>query len=65
MGFDAIAPLDDEAEIRQGVLDFLQSIRERRAYVATEEAIQRHSRRARSAELARILDEVNGAGGER
>lgn len=65
MGFGSITPLDDEAKIRQGLLEFLQSIRERRAYVATEEAIRLHSRRARSEELARILDEVNNAGEKR
>jgi hypothetical protein len=58
IGFGSIAPLDDEDQIRQGLLTFLQSIRERRAHVATEEAIRLHSRRARSEELARILDEV-------
>lgn len=58
MGFGSIAPLDDEVQIRQGLLTFLQSIQERRAHVATEEAIRLHSRRARSEELARILDEV-------
>jgi len=61
MGFGAVVPLDDEVRIQEGVLDFLQSIRERRAHVASEEAIRRHSRRARSVELARILDEVNAA----
>lgn len=58
MGFGSIAPLDHEEKIRQGLLEFLQSIRERRAHVASDEAIRLHSRRARSAELARILDEV-------
>lgn len=62
MGFGSIAPLDDEEKIQRGLLDFLQSIRERRAHVASDEAIRLHSRRARSAELARILDEVDGAG---
>jgi len=65
MGYGAIAPLDDEVRIKKGVLDFLQSIRERRAHVASDEAIRRHSRRARSAELAHILDEVSGAGEKR
>jgi len=65
MGFDAIAPLDDEMQIRQGLLDFLRTIRESRAPVPAEDAIRLHSRRARSAELARIFDEVSAAGGKR
>jgi hypothetical protein len=63
MGFDAILPLDHEERIKEGLLDFLASIREGRAHVAAEEDVRRHSRRARSAELARILDEVAGAAG--
>lgn len=58
MGFNAIVPLDNEVRIQQGLRDFLQSIRERRAHVASDEAIRRHSRRARTAELALLLDEV-------
>lgn len=58
MGFDAIVPLDDEESIKRGFVDFIGSIREGRAHVASDEDVQRHSRAARSAELARILDEV-------
>jgi hypothetical protein len=62
MGFEAIVPLDDEARIKEGLIDFLASIREGRAHVAADEKVRQHSRTARSAELARILDEVTGSG---
>jgi glycosyltransferase involved in cell wall biosynthesis len=63
MGFGAIVPLDDEGRIKEGLLDFVSSIRDRRARIATEEVVRGQSRTARSAELARVLDEVADSAG--
>ncbi len=60
MGFRNIAPLDDDVLIRQGLMAFLDAIKGGQAHVATEDAIHLHSRRARSKELARLLDELRG-----
>jgi hypothetical protein len=61
MGFDAIVSLDDEERIKERLVDFVRSIREREAHIASEEDVRSHSRRARSAELASVLDEVAGS----
>jgi hypothetical protein len=60
LGFDSIAPLDDEERIRHAVVGFLAAIRERRAHVPGAEFVGLHSRRTRTRDLARILDEVAG-----
>jgi glycosyltransferase involved in cell wall biosynthesis len=56
----SILPLDDEESIVQGLPRFLSEVREGRAPVAAEDVARKHSRRARAAELAALLDEVIG-----
>jgi glycosyltransferase involved in cell wall biosynthesis len=53
-----IAPPDSAELIAHGVLEFLQQIRAGVAAVAGRAEAERHSREARTAELARLLDEV-------
>jgi hypothetical protein len=57
-GIDTVVPLDRRAAIAAGLRDFLARLRAGRAPVADAAEVERHSRRARSAELAALLDEV-------
>lgn len=57
-GVDTIAPLDDSAGIKQGLLQFLQQARAGQAPLPTPSAVAAASRQARTAELARLLDSV-------
>jgi glycosyltransferase involved in cell wall biosynthesis len=57
-GLTAIVPLDDADAIRDGLARFLADLREGRAAVAAEDFVQSVSRRALTAELARLLDAV-------
>jgi glycosyltransferase involved in cell wall biosynthesis len=57
-GVDTIAPLDDSAGIKRGLLHFLQLARRRRAPRPTQAAVAAASRQARTVELARMLDSV-------
>jgi hypothetical protein len=53
-----VVRLDASDEIAAGMLGFLSEVRAGRGEVATDTEIASHSRRARTAELARILDEI-------
>jgi hypothetical protein len=55
-GIDTIAPLDSKDRISEALRDFLQRIREGTALIPDAQAIQRHSRKARTQELAMVLD---------
>ena len=55
----SILPLDDEQAICQGLPGFLSDIREGNATVAGEVEARKHSRRARAAELAALLDDIS------
>ncbi|HEX8605613.1 MAG TPA: glycosyltransferase [Pseudoduganella sp.] len=57
-GIDTIGPLDDKAGIRAALLRFLELAEAGRAPLASDEAVAANSRRARTAELARLLDQV-------
>jgi glycosyltransferase involved in cell wall biosynthesis len=57
-GCGAVVRLDRRDEIAAGMLGFLSDVREGRAGVASDAEIESHSRRARTAELARLLDEI-------
>jgi glycosyltransferase involved in cell wall biosynthesis len=57
-GIDTIAPLDSPDEISQLLVRFLAMLRERRAPVAREADVAAASRRARTVELATLLDAV-------
>jgi glycosyltransferase involved in cell wall biosynthesis len=57
-GLDWIAPLDDEQAIEATLPEFVGAVREGRAAIASEAEVARHSRRARSGQLAAILDEI-------
>ena len=57
-GIDSIAPLDSRQEIASLLTRFLDLLRQKRAPVAREDSIASASRRARTAEFARVLDEV-------
>ena len=60
-GLPAIAPLDDRGKIAATLLAFVASIESRAAPVASEAAVQAASRRNRTVELARLLDDVVAA----
>lgn len=60
-GIDTIGPLDDKAGIRAALLRFLDLAEAGRAPLASDEAVAANSRRARTAELARLLDQVTVA----
>jgi hypothetical protein len=57
-GVGKIVPLDSSEQIAAGLSEFLAEVREGRAPVATDSEIRRHSREAKTVELARLLDEV-------
>jgi hypothetical protein len=57
-GIDTIGPLDDKAGIQAALLRFLELAEAGEAPLASDEAVAANSRRARTAELARLLNEV-------
>ncbi len=57
-GIDTIAPLDNRQRIAQALLRFMAQVRAGTAPVATPAAVAGASRRARAAQLARLLDHV-------
>lgn len=57
-GIDTIGPLDDRAGIATALLRFLELAEAGRAPLASDEAVAANSRRARTAELARLLELV-------
>ncbi|MCP5346822.1 MAG: glycosyltransferase [Gammaproteobacteria bacterium] len=59
-GLDTLVPLDSSSEIKAGLIDFLQRLKNDTAPLATEEVIRSHSRRARTEQLAQLLDTVVG-----
>jgi len=59
-GAGSVARLDAEEEIRTTLHGFLEALRRGDAPVAEPTEISRHSRRARTAEFAQLLDTVVG-----
>ncbi|MGI8894758.1 MAG: glycosyltransferase [Casimicrobiaceae bacterium] len=59
-GIDTIAHLDSQPEISRLLIHFLTLLRQQRAPVAKEAQIAAASRRARTSELAKVLDAVAG-----
>lgn len=59
-GIDTIARLDSQEEISRLLIRFLELLRQQRAPVAEEAKIAAASRKARTIELARVLDDVKG-----
>jgi len=59
-----IARLDSVADIRAKLLDFLEALRRGEARVADDATIARYSRRARTADLACVLDAVAAEAGQ-
>jgi glycosyltransferase involved in cell wall biosynthesis len=57
-GIDTIAPLDDQQQIMHAIVRFLALARAGQAPLASAEAIAATSRRARTGQLAAILDQV-------
>ncbi len=57
-GLGFIVPLDDEEAIKSALPEFVRAIREGRIEIASEAEVARHSRRARSGQLAAIFDEI-------
>jgi glycosyltransferase involved in cell wall biosynthesis len=64
-GLTSIARLDDTAEIKRELHAFLTSLRQRRASGPSGEAVASSSRRARTEQLAALLDSVVAATGPR
>lgn len=57
-GAGTIVRIDAATEIAAGMQAFLERVREGRADAASHGEIESHSRRARTTELARLLDEI-------
>lgn len=55
-GFDSIASMDDSAAIEKVLEQFLEQVRDSRAYIATEELIASSSRTHRASQLADVLN---------
>jgi hypothetical protein len=64
-GVDSIAPLDSKESIRRSFVTFLEQLRAKRAPLPTETAVAACSRRARTAQLAAVLDASLDAPGRR
>jgi hypothetical protein len=60
-GIDTIAALDSEEDIMQTLPRFLSLVREGKAPLPPAAVVAAHSRHARSAVLAQLLDDVAGA----
>lgn len=54
----SISPLDDEQAISEGLRNFVADIREGKATGADDEEARKHSRRARTADLAVLLEDI-------
>lgn len=57
-GVDTIAPLDSKDEITQALIRFMSLIDKNAAPIASTQTIQANSRKSRTSELAKLLDEV-------
>jgi len=64
-GVDSIAPLDSKEAIRRTFVAFLEQLRARRAPLPSEAAVAACSRRARTAQLAAILDAARDSSARR
>jgi hypothetical protein len=64
-GATYIAPLDNSEAIEQALRKFLADLASGRGAIPPDAAVRRASRRSRSEELARLLDEVVAAGSPR
>jgi len=57
-GMGRVVPLDSKTEVTNGLESFLRDIRVGEHALASEATIQRHSRKARTQELATLLDSL-------
>jgi len=57
-GIDTVVPLDSKEEIAHGLLSFLSKIRQGGGYVGRNKEIGHYSRRARTKELAQLLNSI-------
>ena len=57
-GIETVAPLDSKDQIVAALRAFLQRLKEGTAPIPNEQAIQRHSRKAKTEELASLLNSV-------
>lgn len=60
-GINSIAPLDSKDEIMQALLRFMALAKNNEAPIASVEKVHANSRKARTHELANLLDQVRGA----
>lgn len=63
LGAGRIAPMDDARQIAESLAGLLADLRSGAIRPLADEVIQAHSREHRSAELARLFDDVTGAAG--
>lgn len=61
-GYSSIARLDSVAEIKEGLMAFLEAVRAGHVDVASQDEVERHSRRGRAGELAKLLDGLGTQG---
>jgi hypothetical protein len=64
-GVDSIAPLDSKDAIRRTLAAFLEQVRDRRAPLPSAAAVAACSRRARTAQLAAVLDAARDSSARR
>lgn len=57
-GIETLVPLDSSPKIKSGLIDFLQKLRSGTAPIAKEDVIYSHSRKARTEQLAQLLNKV-------
>ncbi len=62
VGFEDISPLDDQAAIAKGFMEFVRKIEGGKAFVPDAETIRHFDRRTRTAEFAQLLNEVSSQG---
>jgi hypothetical protein len=60
-GIDTIVDIDDESAIGAGLQSFLERLRDATAPTPSPQVVETFSRRARTAELARLLDRISEA----
>jgi glycosyltransferase involved in cell wall biosynthesis len=60
-GMDTVVPIDSTDEIAKGLRGFLSRLSQGKAPIASEERVERHSRRFRARELAALLDATEQA----
>jgi len=57
-GIYTIVPLDNKDAIKKGLIEFIKSLKENNAPIASDEQISQHSREAKTREFSQLLDSI-------